>query len=169
MKPMVDGQQQQQQPQGMHSNPFQGQGQFGASPYAASPVVSSPYAMPPPQQQAFYGGYPPQPLPGQQQQFYQQPQQAAIPQPMYYQQPYIPPVSVPLPPSAAVNDQDYYKGFYEGAIRSNGPNIGSAASWIAPLFVNIVFFVGPIWYIRRKYMQSMAGTAAAAAGTAGEL
>jgi AFG3 family protein len=105
-----------------------------------------------PQQQGFY----------QPQQF-QQPPQFYQPQQQLFQQPmYVPPLLAPALPPSAANDQDYYKGFYEGVIRNSGPNFGSAASWFAPLVVNLAFFIGPIWYIRRKYMQSM-GTAAASA------
>lgn len=106
-----------------------------------------------------------------QQGFYQQPQQFQQPPQFYqpqqqlFQQPmYVPPPLAPALPPSAANDQDYYKGFYEGVIRNSGPNFGSAASWFAPLVVNLAFFIGPIWYIRRKYMQSMGTAAAAAAG-----
>lgn len=67
-----------------------------------------------------------------------------------------------LMPTPSAQDEDYYKGFHDGVVRNSGPHIGSALSWIAPLVVNIAFFVGPIWYIRRKYAQSMAASATAA-------
>ena len=36
-------------------------------------------------------------------------------------------------------------------------------SWLVPLGVNLALFVGPIWYIRRRYMQQAAQMGAAAA------
>ncbi|RNF23816.1 putative ATP-dependent zinc metallopeptidase [Trypanosoma conorhini] len=67
----------------------------------------------------------------------------------------------PPPPPQAPNyaspqqDNDYFKGFYDGMVRPSGPVLGNAVSWLAPLFVNLAIFVGPIWYMRRKYVQAV--------------
>lgn len=69
------------------------------------------------------------------------------------------------PPTADAND--YYKGFYEGIVRDNSSKVGTAVSWLVPLAINVALFVGPIWYIRRRYMQQ-AAQVAAAAGKSGD-
>lgn len=61
--------------------------------------------------------------------------------------------------SGSNSDSDYYRGFYEGVIRNSGPQIGSALSWIAPIAINLAFFLGPLWYVRRRYAQQMASIA----------
>ena len=89
---------------------------------------------------------------GGQQQYQQPPQQQ-------YQQP--PPMQMQMQPMGGMgsfganSDSDYYKGFYEGVVRNSGPQIGSAISWLAPLAINLAFFLGPLWYVRRKYAQQM--------------
>eukprot|EP00331_Platyophrya_macrostoma_P000850 CAMPEP_0176407204 /NCGR_PEP_ID=MMETSP0127-20121128/1287_1 /TAXON_ID=938130 /ORGANISM="Platyophrya macrostoma, Strain WH" /LENGTH=694 /DNA_ID=CAMNT_0017786395 /DNA_START=202 /DNA_END=2286 /DNA_ORIENTATION=+ len=162
-------QQQQQQPQvgSLYQNVYQQQQvQYGGQqqpfgmpqqqqvPYGASPAFNG---MPPPQfatQPTHFGGMVPPP---QQQQMHQ----PFVGQPMAMQ----PPLFVPPTPAATLpgHDEDYYKGFHDGVVRNSGTQIGSAISWIAPLVVNIAFFVGPIWYIRRKYAQSLGAAAASAA------
>lgn len=84
--------------------------------------------------------------------------------------PYYPPPSHPSspPPLSMSQDEDYYKGFHDGVVRPAGPVWGNALSWLAPLVINVAFFVGPIWYVRRKYMQSMGSAAAAASGMKGK-
>jgi AFG3 family protein len=119
---------------------------------------------------------------------YQQPQQQqpmpqyGAPNPANYntyqpQQPmpqyniYTPPPLAPAPAPVyqpLVMDDDYYKGFHDGVVRPSGPIWGNAVSWIIPLMVNVAFFVGPIWYFRRKYMQAMGSTAASAAASGGK-
>lgn len=65
-----------------------------------------------------------------------------------------PPLQQPVyqPP---VMDDDYYKGFHDGVVRPSGAIWGNAISWIVPVAVNVAFFVGPIWYFRRRYLQAM--------------
>ena len=99
---------------------------------------------------------------------YQQPPPSPPPQQPYssYAPPPMPPTPAPIyqPP---VMDDDYYKGFHDGVVRPSGPIWGNAVSWIVPLVVNVAFFVGPIWYFRRKYMQAMGSAASAASGGKG--
>ncbi|KEG15377.1 putative ATP-dependent zinc metallopeptidase, putative,metallo-peptidase, clan MA(E), family M41 [Trypanosoma grayi] len=79
-----------------------------------------------------------------------------------YAAPYtpMPPPPPPPPYAAPQQDNDYYKGFYDGVIKPSGPVVGSAVSWLAPLFVNLALFVGPLWYMRRKYLQALGQTKA---------
>ncbi|CUG86027.1 ATP-dependent zinc metallopeptidase, putative [Bodo saltans] len=126
------------------------------------------------QQQAGYPqqpsqfGYPHQPqfggVPPPQQQLYSQPP----PQQYYAPPPPPPPMYIPAVAAVSQQDEDYYKGFHDGVVRNSGARLGSAISWVAPLAINIAFFVGPIWYIRRKYAQSMASAATAATGKDGK-
>ncbi|AIO01045.1 ATP-dependent zinc metallopeptidase, putative [Leishmania panamensis] len=148
------------------------------------------------QQQQAYGDHPSQPLPPplQQQQGNQgaaylqhpyaapqqnvatpswthaghsyQPQQMPVPQYSNYAQ--QKPVPVPLVYQPSVQDDDYYKGFHDGVVRPSGPVWGSVVSWIVPLVVNVAFFVGPIWYFRRKYMQAMESTTNSASALGGK-
>ncbi|KAG8345444.1 putative ATPase family protein [Trypanosoma vivax] len=70
--------------------------------------------------------------------------------------------SIPKQPAVAASgtnqESDYYKGFYDGVMKPSGPVLGNAVSWLAPLVVNVALFVGPLWYVRRKYSQAMAQT-----------
>jgi AFG3 family protein len=139
-------QQQQQQQQPM----FQQQPQFGRQPEVPGGFAG----MQPPQQQQQFGQQ--QPVfgqPPQQQQFGFPPQQQ-----MLMQQPPMmmaPPMAMPAP---APLDQDYFKGFYEGVTRSNSTTVGTAMSWLGPLAVNMVLFLGPMWYLRRRFMQQAVAT-----------
>ncbi|SCU67794.1 Metalloprotease M41 FtsH, putative [Trypanosoma equiperdum] len=113
------------------------------------------------------------------------PQQHQIPQPAHYVPPqtsftqphggqtYNQPNNSYYPPGAPLQsppfispqqDSDYYKGFYDGVVKPSGPVVGNIVSWVAPLIVNIAIFVGPLWYVRRKYTQAMAQGAAGGAG-----
>lgn len=129
------------------------------------------------QQQQLYSNqmYPPQSSPfGQQQQFgnatsntgFYQPQMAVATAPSPFGGGgggYQPMVQMQQPQAP---DRDYYAGFYDG-VTKDGSGIFSAsnaAGWVVPLVVNLAFFVGPIWYVRRRYMQSAASATAAAAG-----
>lgn len=81
---------------------------------------------------------------------------------------FIPPpasnfIQPPLAPFR-VEDDDYYKGFHDGVVRSNGPVLGSAAAWIAPFLVNIALLFGPLIYFRYKFAKP----AASAGGKAGK-
>ena len=62
------------------------------------------------------------------------------------------------PPAAAAiapPDNDFYKGFYEGANRPTSSAFGTMMSWVGPLAVNMVLFLGPLWYMRRRFNQQM--------------
>ncbi|KPI90811.1 putative ATP-dependent zinc metallopeptidase [Leptomonas seymouri] len=147
----------QQQQQGYtNQQPQQGQAYGGyqqPSPYG-DPSLPQQQHLPMPQYGApNSGGYNSQP---QQQQLYNTfappPPPSHTPAPLYQ------------PP---VMDDDYYKGFHDGVVRPSGPIWGNAVSWIIPLVVNVAFFVGPVWYFRRKYMQAMGSAAASAADKKG--
>ncbi|ESS66303.1 ATP-dependent zinc metallopeptidase [Trypanosoma cruzi Dm28c] len=125
------------------------------------------------QQHQPYGQQPPYMQPQQQQQQQQQHQQqfaSYVPQQNLYPQQhgqqtapqgYTPPPLAPPAPNyfSPQQDNDYFKGFYDGVVRPSGPVLGNAVSWLAPLFVNLAIFVGPIWYMRRKYVQAMSKAA----------
>nr|CCC95985.1 unnamed protein product [Trypanosoma congolense IL3000] len=101
--------------------------------------------------------HPPQFSPNQSAQVLHQQAPLAYPQ---ANGPYYPPMA-PIQPPAAIftapqQDSDYYKGFYDGVVKPSGPVVGNIVSWIAPLAVNIAIFVGPLWYMKRKYSQAMA-------------
>lgn len=93
-----------------------------------------------------------------------------IPQQYSYtaQQLHQEPVRMPPVYQPTVQDDDYYKGFHDGVVRPSGPVWGSAVSWIVPLVVNVAFFVGPIWYFRRKYMHAMASATGSTAASGGK-
>eukprot|EP00758_Cryptobia_borreli_P003389 Tbor_TRINITY_DN3716_c0_g1::TRINITY_DN3716_c0_g1_i1::g.2340::m.2340 len=75
-----------------------------------------------------------------------------------------PPIAA-TPPESQGTELDYFKGFYEGVNRGKGEtsSVGTAVSWLVPIFINTAMILGPIWYIRRKYTQQ-AATAAAKSG-----
>lgn len=88
-----------------------------------------------------------------------------------------PPTPLPSPPQTAslisqpvytpvVQDDDYLKGFHDGVLRPTNSSWGTALSWVAPMAVNLAFLILPIWYVRRKYAQSIAG-AMGSAGVSG--
>jgi AFG3 family protein len=142
---MYNAQQQQQQQQQQQGQPYAVGGY--QQPQQQQPMPQ--YGAPNP---ANYNTYQPQqPMP--QYNIYTPPPLAPAPAPVYQ----------PL-----VMDDDYYKGFHDGVVRPSGPIWGNAVSWIIPLMVNVAFFVGPIWYFRRKYMQAMGSTAASAAASGGK-
>ncbi|KAG5495455.1 hypothetical protein GH5_03116 [Leishmania sp. Ghana 2012 LV757] len=147
-----------------------------------------------PDQQPYGGQFPAPPAPPQQQRSHQSGANVqsvyAAPQPSVTVQPatftgynyppqqivppqynsYTPqvPASIPSVYQTPVKDDDYYKGFHDGVVRPSGPVWGNAVSWVVPLAVNLAFFVGPIWYFRRKYMHAMAGASGAAAASGGK-
>lgn len=75
-------------------------------------------------------------------------------QPRHYSS--APPPPVYLFPQR-VEDENYYKGFHDGVVRPHGSVVGSAASWLGPLVVNLAIFFGPLIYFRRKFMNSQQG------------
>jgi AFG3 family protein len=121
---------------------FGGPGQFGGGGFGGNPGFGAP--------QPQYGGFA-APLQFGQPQFGQPQFAGGLPPP--------PPQFSAAPATAAVigapADNDYFKGFYEGANRPTSSRFGSAMSWIGPIVVNTVLFVGPLWWMRRRYMQTM--------------
>ncbi|KAK7199757.1 Metalloprotease M41 FtsH [Novymonas esmeraldas] len=111
------------------------------------------YAPPPPSAYGGFNAYPPQ--------------QQQMPPPQYNTYAQAPPPPPPPMFQPPVQDDDYYKGFHDGVVRPSGPVWGNAVSWLVPLVVNVAFFVGPVWYFRRRYMQAMSGAAGSAAGGKG--
>lgn len=147
------------------SNDQYGQGGFSAPPYGA-PNAPQMFAMQVPPMFASNQGFNPNLAPPQMMQ-----PPAGYPSPPYgMQQPPAPFQPIPTgaqilngggivaPPPA---DNDYYKGFYEGASRPSVSRFGSVMSWVGPLLVNTVLFVGPLWWMRRRFMQQMNPTATA--------
>jgi len=55
--------------------------------------------------------------------------------------------------------EDYFKGFHDGTVQSSGAfNTGSMGSWLGPMAANLVLFLVPVWFIRRRMMaQTAAG------------
>ena len=80
------------------------------------------------------------------------------------QQPASPIMMAPPPLPVAVSsapDVDFYKGFHDGVVQgARGSYFGTAMSWIGPLCVNLVLFLGPLWYLRRRYLAQMGVTGA---------
>eukprot|EP00760_Papus_ankaliazontas_P033139 PhM_4_TR6197/c0_g1_i1/m.43369/K03798/ftsH, hflB; cell division protease FtsH len=131
-----------QQPQPMHQ----------ASGY---PQQQQQQQMYPQQQGGFYG-------PSSGQGGYQQQQQQYVPPPPapqtlstpYPSQPQTAydPYGNPFP--AGPGADDYFKGFHDGTVKTQGLQMGSAASWAGPLIANLILFVVPVWYIRRRMMNT---------------
>lgn len=90
-----------------------------------------------------------------------------LPSPPQQQQPLQTPSLISQPVyTPVVQDDDYLKGFHDGVLRPATSSWGTALSWVAPMAVNLAFLILPIWYVRRKYAQSIAGAMGTAGGTA---
>jgi AFG3 family protein len=51
---------------------------------------------------------------------------------------------------------DYLRGFYEGTLRDHTSRFNSVMSVVGPLCVNLALFVGPLWYMRRRFLAMTA-------------